>query len=215
MRHRWSRQTILDAAVELVSNSGGVDSFSMRKLAAELGTDSSSLYRHFRNRTELLLAVIDHVLIQAMAGYQRRGDWRERITEVALRVWDAHAALPQLAADFSRYPASGPGTRLVIEELLQALHDAGVPEERVPEWYQRLATMAVSLISAHAAARTRGPREVEQGLETFRVITLGADPVGFPALARYGPRIAPVGFDRDGFRATVEVLLDSVPAGRG
>ncbi|MEV8098960.1 TetR family transcriptional regulator [Kitasatospora sp. NPDC085879] len=45
----------------------------MRKLAAELGTDSSSLYRHYRNRTELMLAIVDHVLVQGIHGYRRQG----------------------------------------------------------------------------------------------------------------------------------------------
>ncbi|CAM5461929.1 hypothetical protein STENM327S_05225 [Streptomyces tendae] len=42
----------------------------MRKLAAALGTDSSSLYRHFRNKTELLRAVADRILLSAMDGYR-------------------------------------------------------------------------------------------------------------------------------------------------
>ncbi|WP_410599292.1 TetR/AcrR family transcriptional regulator [Amycolatopsis sp. lyj-90] len=211
MRQRWSEQTILDAAVELISRSAGNDVFSMRKLAAELGTDSSSLYRHFRNRTELMLAIVDHVLVQAMHGYRRQGTWRARLVDLILRSWDAYAALPQLAKDASHYPGSGPGSRLVIEETLQALDDAGVPEELVPEWYHRLVTLSVSLISAHAAGRSGGPAEQKRRLETFRVTTLGADPADFPALARYGSRIEPVGFTRESFLATVELVLDAVP----
>ncbi|MFE2871158.1 TetR/AcrR family transcriptional regulator [Embleya sp. NPDC059259] len=211
MRQRWSEQTILDAAVELLSCSEGDDLFSMRKLAAALGTDSSSLYRHFRNRTELMLAIVDHVLVQAMRGYRRQGTWRARLVDLTLRSWDAYAALPQLAKDTGHYPGSGPGSRLVIEETLQALGDAGVPEELVPEWYHRLVTLSVSLISTHAAGQSCGPTEQKRRLETFRVITLGADPADFPALAHYSRRIEPVGFTRESFLATVELVLDAVP----
>ncbi|WP_033290637.1 TetR/AcrR family transcriptional regulator [Amycolatopsis jejuensis] len=212
MRQRWSKQTILDAAVELLSASDGDEFFSMRKLAAELGTDSSSLYRHFRNRSELMLAIVDHVLIQAMHGYRREGPWRARLVDLILRSWDAYAALPQLARDASHYPGSGPGSQLVIEETLQALTDAGVPEDLVPEWYHRLVTLSVSLITAHAAGRSRSPAEQQQRRENFRVITLGAEPADFPALARYSSRLAPVGFSRESFLATVELVLDAVPA---
>nr|CEL12991.1 Transcriptional regulator, TetR family [Kibdelosporangium sp. MJ126-NF4]CTQ98677.1 Transcriptional regulator, TetR family [Kibdelosporangium sp. MJ126-NF4] len=198
--------------MELVSASDGADSFSMRKLAAALGTDSSSLYRHFRNRTELMLAVVDHVLIQAMRDYRRQGNWRERLTDLILRSWDAYALLPQLAKDASHYPGSGPGSQLVIDETLRALSDAGVPEQLIPEWYHRLVTLVVSLISAHAASRSSGPDEQKQRLEAFRVITLGADPAVFPTLAHYSSRIDPIGFDRASFHATVQLLLDAVPA---
>ncbi|MGA5504981.1 TetR/AcrR family transcriptional regulator [Streptomyces umbrinus] len=212
MRKRWSKQHILDAAVELLSGSEGYDSFSMRKLAAELGTDSSSLYRHFRNRAELMLAIVDHVLVQAMHGYRREGPWRARLLDLTLRSWDAYAALPQLAKDTSHYPGSGPGSQLVIEETLQALSDAGVPEERIPEWYHRLVTLAVSLISAHAAGQASGPTERKRRMENFRLITLGADPADHPALAHYGRRIEPIGFTRESFLATMELVLDAVPA---
>ncbi|MBM6403809.1 TetR/AcrR family transcriptional regulator [Phycicoccus sp. CSK15P-2] len=212
MRQRWDRQTILDAAVELLSHSDGDETFSMRRLAAELGTDSSSLYRHFHNRTELMLAVVDHVLVQAMAGYRREGPWRARLVDLILRSWDAYAALPQLAKDTSHYPGSGPGTQLVIEETLQALTDAGLPEEIVPEWYHRLVTLSVSLISAHAAARTSSTSDRQRRLESFRVITLGADPAEFPALAHYARRLEPTGYTRESFLATLDVVLDAVPA---
>ncbi|MEV0778361.1 TetR/AcrR family transcriptional regulator [Streptomyces sp. NPDC050433] len=212
MRQRWSKQTILDTAVELLSGSEGDELFSMRKLASELGTDSSSLYRHFRNRTELMLAIVDRVLVQAMHGYRRQGTWRARLVDLTLRSWDAYAALPQLAKDPSHYPGSGPGSQLVIEETLQALSDAGVPEELIPEWYHRLMTLSVSLISTHAARQSSGPTEQKRRLEAFRVITLGADPADYPALAHYARRIEPVGFTRESFLATVELMLDAVPA---
>jgi len=214
MRQRWSEQTILDAAVELLSVSEGSDSFSMRKLAAELGTDSSSLYRHFRNRTELMLAVVDHVLVQAMQGYRREGPWRARLIDLTMRSWDAYAALPQLARDATHYPGSGPGSRMLIEETLQALSDAGVPEDLIPQWYHRLVTLAVSLISARAAGQSAGTDERQRKLEKFRVTTLGADPAEYPVLARYGRRIEPVGFDRESFLATMELVLNAVPAGQ-
>lgn len=212
MRQRWSRQTILDTAVELISGSERDELFSMRKLAAELGTDSSSLYRHFRNRTELMLAIVDHVLVQAMHDYRRQGTWRERLLDLILRSWDAYAALPQLAKDASHYPGTGPGSQMVIEETLQALTDAGVPEELIPEWYHRLVTLSVSLISAHAASQSSSLTEQKRRLETFRVITLGADPAEFPALGHYARRIEPIGFNRESFLATVELVLDAVPA---
>jgi AcrR family transcriptional regulator len=41
----------------------------VRKPAATLRTDSSSLHRHFRSRTELLRAVADRILLAAMNGY--------------------------------------------------------------------------------------------------------------------------------------------------
>ncbi|MEU1351593.1 TetR/AcrR family transcriptional regulator [Streptomyces sp. NPDC005775] len=202
-RRRWSTDEILDAAAELLSTSDA-DSFSVRKLAATLGTDSSSLYRHFRSKTELLRAVADRILLAAMDGHRPDGDWKQRITALALRLREAFGRQPQLAAVWGRYASSGTGSRMVMEEVLQALRSSGLPEEQIPVRYHRLAVLIAALIASEAGATTVAPEEHEQGMELFRVAVLGADPERFPALAHFARDVRPLGADR---RAVFEELL--------
>ncbi|MFD5766488.1 TetR/AcrR family transcriptional regulator [Streptomyces sp. NPDC127049] len=194
-RKRWSTEEILDAAAELLRTSDA-ESFSVRKLAATLGTDSSSLYRHFRSKTELLRAVADRVLVASMDGYRPEGDWKQRITALALRVREAFGQQPQLAAAWGRYASGGAGSRLVMEEVLQALRVAGVPDEEIPARYHRLAVLITALISSEAGVGTLTAEEYEQGMELFRVAVLGADPGQFPAVAHFAREIRPLGADR-------------------
>jgi AcrR family transcriptional regulator len=195
-RRRWSTDEILDTATELLRD-GDAESFSVRKLAATLGTDSSSLYRHFRNKTELLRAVADRVLLAAMDGYQRpEGDWKERVTALALRLRAAFGEQLQLAAVWGRYGSGGTGSRLLMEELLQALRVSGMPDEEIPARYHRIVILLAALITAEAGMGTMTPKEYEQGMEQFRVAVLGADPEQFPALAHFARDIRPLGADR-------------------
>ncbi|MEU1117313.1 MULTISPECIES: helix-turn-helix domain-containing protein [unclassified Streptomyces] len=194
-RRRWTTEEILDAAVELLRTSD-TESFSVRKLAATLGTDSSSLYRHFRSKTELLRAVADRTLLTSMDGYRAEGDWKQRITAVALRVREAFGQQPQLAAVWGRYASGGAGSRLVVEEILQALRTSGLPDEEVPVRYHRLAVLLAALVAAEAGVGALGPEEYEQGMELFRVTVLGADPERFPALAHFARDVRPLGADR-------------------
>ena len=129
-RKRWSTEEILDAATELL-RTGDAESFSVRKLAAVLGTDSSSLYRHFRSKTDLLRAVADRILLAVMDGYRPADDWKQRITALALRVREVFGQQPQLAAVWGRYGSGGTGSRLVMEEVLQALRASGLPDEEI------------------------------------------------------------------------------------
>ncbi|MFF8446863.1 TetR/AcrR family transcriptional regulator [Streptomyces leeuwenhoekii] len=202
-RRRWSTDEILDAAAELLRTSDA-ESFSVRKLAAALGTDSSSLYRHFRSKTELLRAVADRILLAAMDGYRPEGDWKQRITALALRVRETFGRQPQLAAVWGRYASGGTGSRLVMEEVLQALRASGLPDEEVPARYHRLAVLIAALIASEAGVSTMSPTEYEQGMELFRVAVLGADPERFPALAHYAREVRPLGADR---RAAFEEIL--------
>ncbi|GHF67550.1 TetR family transcriptional regulator [Kitasatospora xanthocidica] len=202
-RRRWSTEEILDTAAELL-RTGDADSFSVRKLAAALGTDSSSLYRHFRNKTELLRAVADRILLAAMDGYRPEGDWKQRITALALRLREAFGEQPQLAAVWGRYASGGTGSRLVMEELLQALRASGLPDEEVPVRYHRIVLLLAALIASDAGISTITPTEYEQAMEQFRVAVLGADPDRFPALAHFARDIRPLGADR---RAAFEEVL--------
>jgi AcrR family transcriptional regulator len=194
-RRRWSTEEILDTAAELLRTSDA-ESFSVRKLAAALGTDSSSLYRHFRTKTELLRAVADRTLEDAMEGYRPEGDWQERLMGLALRLREAFARQPQIAAVWGRYASSGTGSRIVMEEVLQALRASGLPEDRIPAAYHRLVILISALIAAEAGVGTLSPEEREQGMELFRVAVLGADPERFPALAHFARDIQPLGADR-------------------
>ena len=202
-RRRWSTEEILDTAAELLRTSDA-ESFSVRKLAAALGTDSSSLYRHFRNKTELLRAVADRILLAAMDGYRPEGDWKQRVTALALRLREAFGEQPQLAAVWGRYASGGTGSRLVMEELLQALRASGLPDKEVPARYHRIVILLAALIASDAGISAVTPKEYEQGMELFRVAVLGADPERFPALAHFARDVRPLGADR---RAAFEEIL--------
>jgi AcrR family transcriptional regulator len=194
-RRRWSTEEILDAAADLL-RTGDAESFSVRKLAAALGTDSSSLYRHFRTKTELLRAVADRILLAAMEGYRPEGDWKQRITALALRVREAFGRQPQLAAVWGRYASSGAGSRLVMEEVLQSLRASGAPDQGIPALYHRIVVLIAALISSDAGVSSVSAEEQGQAMELFRVAVLGADPEAFPALAHFAREIRPLGVDR-------------------
>ncbi|MDV5143093.1 TetR/AcrR family transcriptional regulator [Streptomyces sp. SBC-4] len=202
-RRRWSTEEILDAAAELL-RTGDADSFSVRKLAAVLGTDSSSLYRHFRSKTELLRAVADRILLAAMDDYRPEGDWKQRITSLALHVREAFERHPQLAAVWGRYASSGTGSRLAMEEVLHALRASGLPDEEIPAHYHRITILIAALIASDAGISTITPGEYEQGMELFRVAVLGADPERFPTVAHFARELRPLGVDR---RAAFEEIL--------
>ncbi|MFE7583181.1 TetR/AcrR family transcriptional regulator [Streptomyces gardneri] len=203
-RRRWSTEEILDTAAEMLRTSDDADSFSVRRLATVLGTDSSSLYRHFRSKTELLRAVADRILLAAMDGYHPEGDWKQRITSLALRLREAFGQQPQLAAVWGRYASGGAGSRLVMEEALQALRASGLPDEEIPARYHRLAVLIAALIASEAGVSTITSEEYEQGMELFRVAVLGADPERFPALTHFAREVRPLGADR---RAAFEEIL--------
>jgi len=57
------RERVLRAAVDL-ADTGGIASLSMRRLAQELGVEAMSLYRHVRNKVDIVDGMVDLVFVE-------------------------------------------------------------------------------------------------------------------------------------------------------
>ena len=58
-----SKERVLLAAVDLADR-GGIEGLSMRKLGQELGVEAMALYRHVRDKGDLLDGIVDVVVGQ-------------------------------------------------------------------------------------------------------------------------------------------------------
>ncbi len=104
-----TRQRVLDAALRLVDRDG-LDELSMRKLAAELGVDAMSLYKHVANKDDLLAGLTELVWAEIAAAAPPDDDWAAWLRALGHAVRDAvhrhPSALPVLVAgDVSPVPA--------------------------------------------------------------------------------------------------------------
>jgi AcrR family transcriptional regulator len=95
-----SRDQIVDVALALVEAGGG-EALTMRKLAAELGVATTTIYWHVGNRDDLILAVIQRQAERQATTRVRGGTPRERIASAARNIWDnalAHRNITVLAS---------------------------------------------------------------------------------------------------------------------
>src|SRR3984893_1795140 len=73
-----SRARVLRAAFDLTDKEG-VEALSMRKLAQELGVEAMSLYRHVRNKGDIVDGMVD--LVFAEIGFPGTGgEWRAGVS---------------------------------------------------------------------------------------------------------------------------------------
>jgi AcrR family transcriptional regulator len=101
----------------------GVKGFSMRDLAAELGTTQMAAYHYVKGRAELETLLLDEILSEIKAPPAEAGSWHERLRVLVqdsvsvLRSWTGSSALllrqrPQRRSD-------------QVVSLIGILHDAG------------------------------------------------------------------------------------------
>ncbi len=87
---RLDRERILDAAAEIVGNEG-LPALTMRRIGAELGADPTAVYRHFRNKQEMLTELANR-LFATEAELDPDAPWQDRLRA---HVWHALLPLPQ------------------------------------------------------------------------------------------------------------------------
>lgn len=86
------------AAVRIIGDEG-LDAFSMPRLAAEFGVKVPSLYHHFRDRDDVLMAVVRHVAGSAVAssGLVPGSDWPEHFVALAINFRGSFERHPNVA----------------------------------------------------------------------------------------------------------------------
>lgn len=129
----------------------------MRDLGLALGAATMSVYRHFRNKAELLEAIIDQVVAEfAPTGPQR--DWRMEASDLCQRVRRGMLAHPDLADLIGREFRRSATSLTVNTQIIDRLRAGGVPEALLPNVYWTVSsyTTGFALLEAQAVRRRRG-----------------------------------------------------------
>ena len=114
----------MSAALTLLDEVG-MDGLTMRRLAGKLGVKAASLYRHVRDKGELLMLVGDEISGQIPA-VPDSGDWRSQLRQMA---WNGRRGLlahRDAARVLAATPPFGPRRLRHIESLLRILRAAGL-----------------------------------------------------------------------------------------
>jgi AcrR family transcriptional regulator len=148
-RRRLSSEEILNAAL-LLADRSGLESLTMRSLASEIGSDPTAVYRHFRDKRELLLAIVDLALADlrypAIAN-----DWRSVARDLAISLREILRVHPGVTTLI----AGGPPTRGTVEATARALsllQTAGMPPDVAARAHRSVVSYVVGWVSIEQGA---------------------------------------------------------------
>ncbi len=153
---RLSRELIVDTALELVAQRG-VDGLTMRALARALGTDPMAVYRHVRDKDELLGALCDAVLAE-LEPLDPAGPWRPQLERLADDLRGRLAARPSLVPVLAGAPIT-PAAVAVTEQALALLARDGVPADVAAKGFAALFAYVLGFAAAEAALPAAADRE--------------------------------------------------------
>jgi AcrR family transcriptional regulator len=135
-RARLTREQIARAALEHVDRDGP-ENLTMRRLADSLGVGTMTLYGYFRDKDELLDAVVEATAPPAPPP-RGSGPWREQLRSHVKTLYAALVAHPGVARLRVSRPIITPPALRVTEEGLAILEQAGLGREEAARVYRTL-----------------------------------------------------------------------------
>jgi AcrR family transcriptional regulator len=122
-RPRLTRERVLATAVDLADRSGA-EALSMRKIGQELGVDPMALYRHVRNKDDLLDGVLA-VVVGQMEPAPASLAWKAALREVAMNARRVMRRHPWARGVLEARGTSGEAMVAQVERVLAILLGAG------------------------------------------------------------------------------------------
>jgi AcrR family transcriptional regulator len=196
-----TRDAVVAAAVA-IADRDGLSAVSIRRVAGELAIRPMSIYTHVASKDDLVDLMVNEVVREVLLPEPLPQDWREAVSAIAHRSYDAFLAHPWTLQAVGQRPQFGPNTLRHVEQSLAAVAGLGLEPQTasiilgVVDAYTLGQAMRVALIPDEDGLR----RTLEETLCT-------ADPDAFPHLAQ-ATAGAVLGPHEGAFEVGLDALLD-------
>ena len=201
-----SRDRVLRAAMEL-ADEGGIGALTMQQIGRRLGVEAMSLYRHVRNKDDILDGIVDLVFAEIELPADR-SNWR---TVLRARSISTRAALrrhPWAITLMESRMAPGPANLRSHEDTLTVLLDSGCSATMATHAYN----LADSYILGFALQEVNMPFSNAEELAAVGELLIARLPADqYPNLVRVSGELLASGFDyRDEFEFGLDLILDGI-----
>jgi AcrR family transcriptional regulator len=201
-----SRDRVLRAALEL-ADEGGAGALTMQGIGRRLGVEAMSLYRHVRNKDDILDGMVDLVFAEVELPADR-SSWR---TVLRARSISTRAALrrhPWAITLMESRMAPGPANLRSHEDTLAALLDSGCSAAMATHAYN----LVDSYVLGFALQEVNLPFADAEELAIMGDELLAQVPAdAYPNMARVANELLASGFDYgDEFEFGLDLVLDGI-----
>jgi TetR/AcrR family tetracycline transcriptional repressor len=164
-RARWgtiTREDIIRAAVKII-RAGGYEEMTIRSLAAELGVAPMSLYRHIRDKDDLLDEVVDRLLARAWRPSAAEDDWQAWLIGAAAKLRHFLVSQPAALHVYLSHPVVSPAAVERMNVMLDVLRRTGADEETARRAYGALHTYTIGFATLEASRAGWAPDDGDVG----------------------------------------------------
>lgn len=140
------RERVLQSALDLV-NDRGLDGLTMRAIAAELGVEAPSLYKHIQGKDDILDGLCELVYLQVSFD-EHPEDWRDRLRTYSRAFRNALLSNRAVVPLIATRPVTTERSILVVEAALSQFAALGFQ----PESARRLLNVTVAMVIGQVLA---------------------------------------------------------------
>jgi len=202
-RARLSRELVLGAAID-IADEAGIESLTMHNIGQRLGAEAMSLYRHVRNKEDILDGIVDIVFgeidLPASGAH-----WRPAMRQRAISARAALLRHPWAVGLMESRTRPGLATLRHHDAVLGILRDAGFASAMATHVYNLLD----SYIYGFALQERSLPVATPEALAEVGEILIGQLPCDeYPNLKQVGTDLIASGFNyADEFEFGLDVIL--------
>jgi len=203
---------VVAAGLELL-DAEGVDSLSMRRLAAKLGVSAGLLYRYLNDKDELLDLLLEEVLGEVAP--TRSEDWQADLRGLATQIHGAllsHRDVARIAV--TRIVPTGPNALRVAEALLECLRRAGLDDDQLSPAADAVSALVQGSALEHGLDPERhlpGEGSVDERLRAIGQYFTSLPATTFPVIRSLGPRMS-AGTAEERFAFALDIVVRGIAA---
>lgn len=151
-----SREKLILAGLRLISESG-LAGFSLRAVAAECGLSCAAPYRHFKNKDDLLLAILSYI----------HDAWHDVQSRIISEEADLRRCLTRICIAYIRFLVDNPSFRAIVMSA-----DREMPPE-LRQLMSKLSERTMALIGTYVADAGLTPEAAERKTSLIRALLYG------------------------------------------
>lgn len=201
-----TRDRVLRAALEL-ADEGGTAALTMQRIGRRLGVEAMSLYRHVRNKDDILDGIVDLVFAEIELPADR-SKWRTVLRAQSISTRAALRRHPWAITLMESRMTPGPANLRTHEDTLTVLLDAGCSAVMATHAYN----LVDSYVYGFALQEVNFPFSNAEELAAMSeevLANLQADE--YPNSARVARELLTSGFDyADEFEFGLDLILDAI-----
>ena len=201
-----TRDRVLRAALEL-ADEGGTAALTMQRIGRRLGVEAMSLYRHVRNKDDILDGIVDLVFAEIELPADR-SNWRTVLRAQSISTRAALRRHPWAITLMESRMTPGPANLRTHEDTITVLLDAGCSAVMATHAYNLVDSYVLGFALQEVNFPFSNAEELAAMSEEI-LANLQADE--YPNSARVARELLTSGFDyADEFEFGLDLILDAI-----